>query len=291
MEYISYQKLIEDIKINFIKVPKDILGVIGVPRSGMLPATIIANQLNVGLCTINEFVEKGAIIFDKNHGNRKLRSVQSKKILVVDDTCYNGTETKKNRAKLSCFNEEYEFVYMCIYLEGNCIVDKPDLYLVNIVDKVKNSGFDICLYEWNLFSNPAIMEKTIFDLDGVLCAEPPDERNLTDYLHYINNPIPLIVPTLDRITVCTYRLIKYKEETLKFLDNVGLTEKMVYMFNSNTYEERSKTPPYVYKSYIYNKLSDYKLFVESNDNQAREICKITKKPVYCVETNKLYNLQ
>ncbi len=291
MEYISYQKIIEDIKTNITKIPKDVLGIIGVPRSGMLPATIIAGQLNVGLCTINEFIEKGADVFSSNHGNRKLRSIESKKILVVDDTCYNGTETKKNRLKLSKFNNEYEFIFMCVYLEGSCMIDKPDLYLVDISKNVKNSGFGICLYEWNLFSNPGIMEKTIFDLDGVLCVEPPDERKIDEYVKYIDNPIPLIIPTLDKITICTYRLIKYKEQTFKFLDSVGLTKKLVYMFNSDSYEERAKTPSWLYKSYVYNKLSDYKLFVESDDQQAKEINRITKKPVFCLSTNKLYDLK
>ena len=44
MEYISYEKLICDIKKNLYKIPKDVLGIIGIPRSGMLPASIIKKQ-------------------------------------------------------------------------------------------------------------------------------------------------------------------------------------------------------------------------------------------------------
>ena len=285
--YVSYEKLISDIRTNLYKIPKDILGVIGIPRSGTIPATIISEYLNVGLTTIDSFLQNGIESFN-NHGNRKLKKTESNKILVVDDTCYNGNETKKNRLKLDIFNKQYEFIFMCIYLEGTCLIDKPDLYLMDIRQEALNSEIGIALYEWNIFHNPGIINKTIFDLDGVICADPPDERNTDKYIEYIKSPQTLLIPTVDKITICTYRLVKYKQETINYLNSIGLCNHNLIMFYSNSYEERSKTPSYLYKAAVYNKLTDFKLFIESDDYQARKIKELTGKSVFCNTTNTMY---
>lgn len=287
MEYISYEKLICDIKKNLYKIPKDVLGVIGIPRSGMLPASIISEQLNVGLTTIDMFLEHGVDSFSK-HGNRKLRNTESKKILVVDDTCYNGNEINKNKAKLKNFNKEYDFIFLCVYLEGPSLICSPDLFLSDVRNMALKSEIGIVLYEWNIFSNPAIINKTIFDLDGVICVEPPDERDAEKYMEYIKSPQTLLIPTTDKITICTYRLVKYKSETMNYLKSIGLCDCDLFMFKSDSYEERSKIPSYLYKASVYTKLTNFKLFVESDDFQARKIKEITGKSVFCNTTNTMY---
>lgn len=177
---------------------------------------------------------------------------------------------------------------MCIYLEGSCFIDKPDLYLCDIRNEALNSEIGIALYEWNIFSNPGIMNKTVFDLDGVICLDPPDEKNENEYIEYIKSPKTITIPTTDNITICTYRLVKYKDYTYNYLINIGLTNINLIMFNSDSYEERSKTPSYVYKSIVYDELKDYKLFVESDDFQAQMIKKLTGKAVFCTTTNIMY---
>ena len=62
------------------------------------------------------------------------------------------------------------------------------------------------------------------------------------------------------------------------------------MFNAKTWEERRKKgiPPEIYKADFYNSHNNYELFIESSDYQAKKIAEITNKPVYSVETNKMY---
>lgn len=97
------------------------------------------------------------------------------------------------------------------------------------------------------------------------------------------------MPTVDKLTVCTYRLKKkYREDTENYLDSLGYTNRVVYMFDADTYEERSSVEPWLFKSTVYSKLIEHKLFIESNDFQARKIKELTGKPVFCVETNKMY---
>lgn len=295
MEYISYTDLTRDIRNNISKIPKDVDGVIGIPRSGMLPATIIAEYLNVGLTTLLNFVEKykdeienGYKAIFNEHGNRRLNNNSYKKILVVDDTCFNGKSILTTKKLLTKY-KNVEFVYLVVYFEGSGTLSKPDVYLKDVRDLASKSEIGIVLYEWNLLSNPGIVSKTLFDLDGVFCVDPPDERNTEQYIEYLNNPIPLFVPSKNEmITILTYRLIKYKDVTIEFLKKLGLKRIKLLMFQAETYEERSKVEPWLFKGSYYKSNNDYKLFVESDDLQARMINKISGKPVFCVSTNIMY---
>ena len=62
------------------------------------------------------------------------------------------------------------------------------------------------------------------------------------------------------------------------------------MFPAKSYDERAEMgiSPAAFKADIYRLRPWAKLFVESDDRQAREIHAITRRPVYSVETNKMY---
>lgn len=296
--YISFNNLCQDIRENLWKIPRDVIGVVGIPRSGMLPATIISEYLNVGLSSIDELVSNAnnpKCIFQNNHGSRYIDSAQTNKILVVDDTCYHGNQKLKNKQKIrEAFgeNSEYTFIFLAVYLEGDGQVSMPDIILKNIQDTAKSSSLGIVLYEWNIFNHyPLIMDKMLFDYDGVFCLDPPDEENIKVYESYIENPTPLFLPTKNNevtINIVTYRLEKYRKQTEGFMLRNGIKNLNIKMYNAKTYEERSKVKPEVYKANAY-KNSDAVLFVESNDRQAKAINAITGKPVYCITTNKVYN--
>ena len=56
MKYITFNNLIETIRKNLWKIPRDIDFIIGVPRSGMIVASIISDYLNVPLMDLNSFL-------------------------------------------------------------------------------------------------------------------------------------------------------------------------------------------------------------------------------------------
>jgi orotate phosphoribosyltransferase len=94
-------------------------------------------------------------------------------------------------------------------------------------------------------------------------------------------------PSKNPLSFCTYRLEKYRPQTMAFLESNGIKVNSLVMFNAGTKEERNKTNPAVYKASVY-KDSNYKLFIESNDNEAQAICSLSKKPVYCFSTGRMY---
>ena len=134
------------------------------------------------------------------------------------------------------------------------------------------------------------MEKCLYDMDGVLCVDPPDERNEEEYQKYIMDAIPLFIPRTKIGGIMTYRLIKNMKVTQEWLKRYGITYNELSMFNADSWQKRkdSGISPEMFKGEYYRTHDNYQLFVESNDHQARRIHEISGKPVYCVETNKMY---
>lgn len=290
MKYITLAELSDTIRKNIWKIPRDIDFIIGVPRSGMIGASIISSYLNVPLIDVNSFLDG-----KEPWGGLRLeyfteKHIKSNKVLVIDDTVSSGRAMKETRKKIKeNNNKDLTFIYCCIYLEGwgeNAI----DVYLED-VRKYTDNFTTYVLYEWNIFQHhPIVMEKFLFDIDGVFCVEPPDERNEKEYINYIKNATPLFIPKTKIGGIITYRLNKNREITSKWLLENGITFNELTMFNASSWDERNKkgVPPEIYKADYYKSHNNYVLFIESDDNQAKKIAEISKKPVYCVETNKLY---
>lgn len=289
MKYITINELNETIRNNIWKIPRDIDFIIGVPRSGMIGASIIASYLNVPLIDVNSFLlglePWGGLRFEyftKKHE-------KTNKVLVIDDTVSSGRAMNEVKNKLSKSNDNLTFIYMCVYLEG-WGEEVVDLYLYDIREYTNNFT-EIVIYEWNILQhNINFMDTCLYDMDGVLCVDPPDERNEKEYLKYIKNAKPLFIPRTKIGGIVTYRLIKNREVTQRWLFENGITYDKLTMFNANSWDERNKMniSPEEFKGNFYKINDKYKLFVESNDYQAKKISEISNKPVYCVETNKVY---
>lgn len=289
MKYITLKEMAYAVRRNIYKVPHDIDFVIGVPRSGMIPASMVAEFINVPLIDVDSFCA-GA----KPTGGGRLRLTnrpKTNKVLVLDDTVFRGKSMNDTKMKLARFNGQYQFTYAAVYLEGSGsnVID----FFFEDVRKYTHNFTQIVLYEWNIFHHiHSIMDYSMYDMDGVMCLDPPDERNIEEYEEYIKDAVPLFTPTVPIGAIVTYRLGKYKDITTKWLEDNGIRYKYISMFPANSWEERNKSgiSPEKFKATLY-KESHAKLFVESNESQARKIFEMSGKPVLCVDTNVLFGGQ
>lgn len=286
MKYIALNDLNQTIRKNLWKIPHDIDFVIGVPRSGMLPATIIAEFLNVPLIDYKSFCSG---VTPSGGGRLRMRkSNNTGKVLVIDDTTYSGASMRGVKESLKSFN--YKFIYSVAYLEGDAGEKEIDLYLEDVRKYTKKDS-SIVLYEWNVHNHyPPLMQRCIYDIDGVLCLDPCDERNEEEYLKYIKNATPLFTPTVPIGKILTYRLSKNRDITMEWLKKNGIQYNALIMFNASSWTEREMMgiSPEDMKGNFYKNDPDSNLFIESDDKQARKIHQISGKPVLCVESNTLY---
>ena len=288
MKYVTLSDLARTIRTRLHKIPHDVDFVIGVPRSGILAGSIIAEFLNVPLIDLNSF-----IIGAPPTGGRRLRYREDsgrpvKRVLVVDDTIYSGNANRDARKKLEPLREQYEFIYLAVFQEGRC--DNVDIALEDV--RGDTNGFtQIVLYEWNILQHHEdVMGRFLLDMDGVFCVDPPDERNHEEYQVYIRNATPLFLPAAQVGEIVTYRLESNRAVTADWLARHGVRYKALTMFPARHYDERraSGVTPARFKANIYSQRGWARLFIESEDQQAREICRMSGKPVYCVESNNLY---
>ena len=287
--YVTLSDLSVMIRKNFYKIPHDIDFVIGVPRSGMIPACIIAEFLNVAVIDVDSFIHGAKPTGGNRLHFRQYNAKPHPKVLVIDDTVFSGTAMLRTKDKLKPFSKEFNFIYAAAYLEGRG-AGTIDLWLDDVRQYTNNYTQPV-LYEWNIFHHYSHVENhCAYDIDGVLCLDPPDERNEQEYLQYIANATPLFCHTLPIDTIVTYRLIKNKDITMKWLEKQGIRYRELIMFNANTWQERNQSGvgPAQFKAEYYKQNPNLYLFIESDDEQARAIHQLTGKQVLCVQTNTMY---
>ena len=213
-------------------------------------------------------------------------SGSSCRVLVVDDTVNTGAAMARARERLSHLEGSYDILYCCIYARGAYAKNLVDIFL----EDIHVPGEKWYLYEWNiLHHNAHRTQLMMWDIDGLMCMEPPSERNTLAYETYLETAVPMVLPTTPVGAVVTYRLEKYRDVTERWLKSHGVEYNDLVMFDADTREERAaKSYPGRYKAHIYKKSEWALLFVESSRDQAVRIAELSGKPVYCYEDGKMY---
>lgn len=283
MNYKRYEDLSDCIRRNIWKIPQDVDLIVGIPRSGMIPALMIAELLNKQCTDIDSFVE-GKLLSCGGRGSLIPKTIV-RKVLVLDDTVYNGGAMKKAKAKVASRAGMFDILFVCVYAEGKDAKSYVDLYLEDIYTPGPH-----WLYEWNILHHyEDISKSSMWDIDGLLCKEPPFDTNQEAYERYLPDAIPMIVPTTEIGAIVTYRLEKYRQVTEKWLKDTGIKYRFLHMVDAPDREARERMiSPVDYKAKIYGSTLWAELFFESSKNQAIKIHELTGKPVFSYEDGRLY---
>ena len=276
MQYRTFSDLSTLIRRNIHRVPHDIDIVVGIPRSGMIPAYMIALYLNKRVTDIDSFI-LGKIV-EAGERAKYIRQTTIKKVLIVDDSVCSGCAMNKAKEKLLPILSQYEFVFMSpiVTTIGRSYVD---LYL-EIID-------DARIFEWNVFHH-SLLSHAALDIDGVLNIDPVMDDDGVIYSTFLDTATPLFVPTVKINTLITCRLEKYRKQTEKWLQSHHVQYEKLIMLDMPPKSERIKWGKHgEFKANYYKQHNDLFLFIESNRSQASIIAELSNKPTLCVETNEL----
>lgn len=297
VKYISFEHLCKTIKNSLWKIPYNIDLIVGIPRSGMVPASIIAQHRNIYLASLDEFCNENFFSTGAS-GSSTIRNKKIKNVLVIDDTVWTGNSMiqAKNKILEKSLETKYNVQYCVVFLEGAHGSQHVDIILEDIRNDISNTSWSppMAYTEWNIFHKADfVTENMLFDMDGALCAEPVndknDESNINEYIESIKKVKPLIIPSTKIGKIVTYRLEKYRDITEKWLMNNHVRYNKLIMFPAHNNVERAKFDSAEYKAKIYKECNGSFLFYESHDNQAKRICQLSGKPAYSVENNCVYN--
>jgi len=273
LNFISYNELSKDVlKLIPFCLDNDISAIYACPRSGLLPATMLATELHLPCGVAGESLHMGTRL-------KIYPRIGKGPALLIDDSVNKGTSINRASSKLN----DIPHLKACVYIN-------PKNRKKNRVDFACKTLETPRLFQWNIF-NSQFVANTMFDLDGVFCIDPPvfDDDGV-EYQNYLSNAIPLHQTTWPIGWIVTNRLEIWRDITGKWLHTHGIKIKhKMYMQPYNTAaERRAKSNTALYKADIYNSTADALLFVESSDKQASRIFSSTKKPVLSIEKMKLY---
>ncbi len=266
---------------NLSSVPASIDLVAGVPRSGLLAATLVSLHLNLPLTDIEGLCEGRRF----ETGKRPLRGDSSSRmnadephVLVVDDCISKGTELAKVKERLANAGIAGRMTYLVVY----AFPDRPEA--ADIVLEVVPRPM---VFEWS-FIHSAMLQHACVDIDGVLCVDPTAEEDDDGarYRTFLEAAQPLMVPTVFVGALVTARLEKYRPETEAWLAKHGVQYGQLLMMDYPTPEARQgKQAKFKAEAF---RATGASVFVESDARLANEIAQLSGKPAIAFGTNELY---
>lgn len=279
INYTTYKQLHLDMVAFSSKLPWDLVGIIGIPRSGIVPAAILSEIRHLPLGNLTEFVKTGEFMA----GGARMKDDMPKegRVLVLDDSIYKGAEMKRafkswydNPEVLNKFTPVWAAVYKNPYFNDPGIITHTETH-------------DRRFFEWNLMHHPSLPE-TMCDIDGVVCVDPPQDDDGVIYQRYLNEAIPLHVPRVKVHSFVTMRLEKWRTETENWFKKYKVEYGELIMCPEATAADRRAIGGYgIFKGRHY-RYSKANLFIESCTVQAEEIARVSGKPVICITDGKVY---
>lgn len=272
MRFKSLSDLSVDIQVKLLpQLPRDVGVVYGIPRSGMIPATIIATAIGAKLGTLG-----GASYFGSRQKHRVLPT--GAKVLLVDDSSHTG---KAMAAASAALRRERVDHYTCAVYAHTNSSSRLDFY-AEVLD-------DGRIFQWN-FTGVKATERFCWDMDGVICTNPTvfDDDGDGYRNHILNEVRPLYLPQVMVKAIVTNRLERWRSETETWLHRYGVQYRELLMQPYPTAAERrqkSRAEEFKVRHFIER---DGSIFIESHDRQAQTIAALSRRPVLSVESMQLF---
>lgn len=265
-------------------IPADCKGIVGVPRSGMIPASILATNLHLPLL---ELTDNGPRPMGNGYRGTWLKFKPGNgPYFVVDDSTYGGGSMKRARDKM----RSHPAIFAAVYSKTLGCAD---------VDAVI---MDCHLFEWNIFNNkileggaidPKLRGGVCADFDGVLCADPSfphkdeEEERVIEWL--LNAPPKHLIRGCKIPTVISFRLEKHRSYIQQWLDKYQVTVGNLILHPASSFAERDRNFNVIeHKAKIFKNTLHCIMF-ESCSLQAKMIAEYARKPVIATDTGKVFD--
>jgi uncharacterized HAD superfamily protein/orotate phosphoribosyltransferase len=258
------------------RLPDDIDVVVGIPRSGMLPATLVSLHLNLPLSDIDGFLS-GKIFRSgdtRRHPRLDVDLSHPRHALVIDDSALTGASLRSAQNRIAAAAGSHRVTYCIVYATHEFRQDAI------VLEKIRGAR----VFEWNVLHH-SIISKSCVDIDGVLCHDPTPVQNDdgSAYLEFIGSARPFQIPTKRIGWLVTNRLEKYRSATESWLRKVGVQYDHLIMLDLPDAETRRRLGVHALHKGQFYKSCPADLFVESELNQAQEIANISGKPVLSLD--------
>ena len=279
--YRSVSDLYKCIIENIHKNPEDIDLVVGMPRSGLLSANMLALHLNVLLTDVERFIEGKLIETGFRLRNKAKSFDECLNVLILEDSVASGRSIREIKSRIGNRYPEKNITYAAVF------VKPKSKHLVDIY-------YDVCpsprLFEWNLMHHQ-VLKKSCVELDGILCTTVPPQvaYDSERYTRFLETVRPCFRPTVNIRCIVSDRPEIYRVQTEEWLKRHSIEHGNLVMLGIPIRQvDREKNHYSNRKAKTYTD-SGSALYMGTYNTQSREIVKMTGKPVLCFETMQIIN--
>jgi uncharacterized HAD superfamily protein len=280
MNWISYRELHEEVADFAARLPADLAGVVGVPRSGLMAASLLALFRHVHLSDVETFSRTGKF---HTPGSRLATPAPTAgaKVLLLDDSSIRcraiGSAEKKIRESPRC--DGFELLRGAFYVTPEAAVRLDVYHRVVPLPRV---------FEWNWMAHQNL-GRWMCDVDGVLCRDPAVfDDDGPEYEQALRRAEPLYLPRHPVRTLITCRIQRWRSVTRQWLRRHGVIVSELIMHPAHSAEARRRQGGYGHWKGNCYRTSPCTLFIESSAAQAPAIARAAGKPVLCLEDKRIY---
>ena len=256
--------------------------IVGIPRSGMLIASVIALKLGKPLTTPDLFAENEFWLSTKV--DQRPDVDKRLNVLLVDDSINSGKSMQQSLDIMR--RAEFDFN-----------VTKAALIVSDEADPLVDMYYTFLkhprIFEWNILHRKTAsyfeQETIAMDMDGVLCEDCPKHIDADEnlYRHWIRTAKPYLIPTFEIDAIVSCRLERYRADTEKWLRDNNVHYNKLILWDLPSKKQRKGL-------FAKHKIDavlriNPALFWESHFGQAEQIWKHTKTPVLCIDKWILFN--
>jgi uncharacterized HAD superfamily protein len=286
MNFVSWSQFHADIAAWERLLP-EFDAVCGVPRSGLVPAAYIALRRNIRLVDLSDLMRRPegvirrATLRDSNP-IVKNRKPYGNKLLIVDDSSSPRSFTFNDLREKLKDQTSLSISYGAVYRASE--TSQLDFYFKEIpLPRI---------FGWN-WCRHFHMKTALVDMDGVLCEDwkhRPEMNDDPEFVQHIDTVNPLYLPDWPIMGIVTSRIERYRPQTEAWLRKHGVHYNRLIMHPAPTPELRRQANDHAErKALVYRKAKDASLFVESDVRQAKEIFRLTQRPVLCTDTMTMFS--
>jgi len=280
MSWVSYAQLHADVPLFSASLPVDLAAVVGVPRSGVMAASLVALHRHVPLSDAETFARTGGF-YTPGLRLRTTKPPKEGKVLLLDDSAITCRSINAARRQIEQSERCRRFELIC----GAVYVVPEAASRLDVFGRIVPMPR---VFEWNWLASQQL-ETWMCDVDGVLCHDPPVfDDDGPGYEAALRDAVPLYLPRRRVRSLITCRLARWRSVTEAWLARYGVVAGELVFHPAPSAEARRKQGRYGLWKGEHYRASGCTLFVESSATQAPVIAQAAGKPVLCLENKRMY---
>lgn len=253
-------------------LPADVDLVVGLPRSGMLAASLLALHMDLPLVDIEGYAQ--GRVFNGGMRVRSRHGGVAQKAIVVDDSVRSGRAAREAREMVAAAGLSDVTVFGAVYVTTD--VTCVDHWLERVpVPRV---------FEWNVLHHDRVTDWCM-DADGVLFPESVRDSDRDQRTYPPLSGEPLVVPGHTIGSLFTSRPEQFRPEVEAWLADHDIRYRSLIMLPRDS-SRSSATALARHKAKAYRR-TDAHLFLEGDPRQAALVACFSGRSVYCTSSRQM----